>query len=347
MSNTFIAEPTSDSPPHSAAPNLPTWAFCVAVLAIQLGFILSFVGAFHSPTPHNLSLQIVAPDTVAESISDRFDAAAGTPVDARVASSRAEALADVKQGRTSGMYDVDTSGTTDTLTVASAGGTSVSEALERIATAAGAQNGRTVTVQDAVPLQERDGNGLTGFYLVVGWIIGGYLLAAVLGITGGAKLSSLRDAAVRLAVFVPYAVASGLGGALIVGPVLGALDTSVFALTLAGTVIVLSSAYTTVALQSMFGIIGIAITIVVFVVLGNPSAGGAYQSGLLPPFWRFLTDAVPNGAGTDLVRRIVYFDSAGIGLRLGVLFTWLIAGAAVTIAVTVLRSRRVDRAMIQ
>ena len=62
----------------------------------------------------------------------------------------------------------------------------------------------------------------------------------------------------------------------------------------------------TLAFQTLFGVIGIGITVLVFVILGNPSGGGAYQTELLPPFWRSLSSALPNGAGTDTVRRIVY-----------------------------------------
>ena len=67
----------------------------------------------------------------------------------------------------------------------------------------------------------------------------------------------------------------------------------------------------TIALQTLFGVIGIRLTLLIFVILGNPSAGGAYQPALLPPFWQALSGALPNGAATDALRRIVYFGSHG------------------------------------
>jgi ABC-type polysaccharide/polyol phosphate export permease len=76
-----------------------------------------------------------------------------------------------------------------------------------------------------------------------------------------------------------------------------------------------------------------------FVVLGNPSAGGAYQAALLPPFWRALSSALPNGAGVDSVRRIVYFGAQGIGHDVVVTALYAIVGAAVTIVV----ARRAER----
>jgi hypothetical protein len=85
------------------------------------------------------------------------------------------------------------------------------------------------------------------------------------------------------------------------------------------------------AFQVILGVIGIGIAVLVFVILGNPSAGGAYQTELLPPFWRFLSNGLPTGAGTDTVRRIVYLESFGIRGHLIVISVWLIAGTLITI----------------
>ena len=76
--------------------------------------------------------------------------------------------------------------------------------------------------------------------------------------------------------------------------------------------LVFSAAAVTMALQVLAGVLGIGLTVLLFVVIGNPSAGGAYQPSLLPAFWRSLSYALPNGAGTDTIRRIVYFGGDGI-----------------------------------
>jgi hypothetical protein len=94
------------------------------------------------------------------------------------------------------------------------------------------------------------------------------------------------------------------------------------------------------AFQVIFGVLGIGLTVVVFVVLGNPSAGGAYQPALLPPFWRALSGALPNGAATDTVRRIAYFDAGGIGGHLVVLAVYALAGVAVTLVASGRRRAR-------
>lgn len=163
---------------------------------------------------------------------------------------------------------------------------------------------------------------------------------SLLGVAKGARPATVRRATIRLLAVIPYAIVSGLGGAVIVGPVLGALTGHLMALCWLGALLVFAAASVTMAFQVLFGVLGIGVTVLVFVVLGNPSAGGAYQAPLLPPFWRAISSALPNGAGTDAVRRIVYFHGYGIGGHLILISGYAILGAAVAIVASGLRQRR-------
>jgi uncharacterized phage infection (PIP) family protein YhgE len=136
----------------------------------------------------------------------------------------------------------------------------------------------------------------------------------------------------RLGATVPYALASGLGGAVIAEPVLHALNGHFWSIAGIGVLVTLSAATVTIALQTLFGVIGIGLTVVIFVILGNPSAGGAYQAPLLPPFWRVIGPYLPNGAGTDAIRKIVYFGGHGLMHPIVVLLAWVIGGAVLTLA---------------
>ena len=110
----------------------------------------------------------------------------------------------------------------------------------------------------------------------------------LLGVSAGARPATTRRAIFRLGALVPYAVLSGLGGAIIVDPVLGALTGHFAALWAVGALLVFAAGAVTMAFQVLFGVLGIGLTVLVFVILGNPTAGGAYQAQLLPPFWRAL-----------------------------------------------------------
>jgi hypothetical protein len=314
---------------HDAV-SIRTLSLVAGVLLLQLGFILSYVGAFHSPRPVRIPIGVVAPPALGAKVPAELNGIASHPVRAVAVGDAATARREIVQNTLSAALVINPTSKTDTLFVASADGVSISSAVEEVITVAESTLHRHVTVTDVVPLQAGDGHGLTGFYLVIGWIVGGYLVASLLGISSGARPATRRRAAIRLLALVPYAILSGLGGAIIVGPALGALNGHLVALWWLGALLVFAASAVTMAFQSLFGVIGIGITVLLFVVLGNPSAGGAYQAALLPPFWRALSGALPNGAGVDSVRRIVYFGARGIGGDLLVIALYIVGGVVVT-----------------
>lgn len=302
----------------------------VGVLLLQFAFILSYIGAFHSPSPHQIPVTVVAPEQLASQLVDQLNGVSGRPVTVSAAAHEIEARQALRAGQTSAVYVVNTSGTDDSLLIASGGGSSVATAVEQLFTAAARQHGRTVSVQDLVPLDPGDARGLSGFYLVIGWAVGGYLFAAMLGVAKGSRPATLPRAVWRLGATVLYALASGVGGAIIAEPVLHALDGHFWPIVGIGVLVTLSAATVTIALQTLFGVIGIGLTVVIFVILGNPSAGGAYQAPLLPPFWRAIGSYLPNGAGTEAIRRIVYFDAHAITHPIVVLLVWIAGSVVVT-----------------
>ena len=92
--------------------------------------------------------------------------------------------------------------------------------------------------------------------------------------------------------------------------------------------------------QVLLGTLGVGLTLILFVVLGNPSAGGAYPPPLLPAFWRAISPALPNGAGVQALRHIVYFGSYGITGNLLVIAAYILTAITVAITGTALLARR-------
>ena len=304
----------------------------IGVLVLQIGFIASYVGAFHSPSPHEVSIAVAAgPQT--DTVVKRLNGLDGSPLKASAAADQAAAKHAVTTGESSSALVLG-SGSKDTLYVANGGGSATVTAVEAVVSRFEAAQHRTAQTSDLVPLQAHDGRGLSGFYVVIGWIVGGYLVSAAIGILGSPRPRGVGAAAGRLTVLVPYAVASGLLGALVVDPLLGALTGHFWALAGIGTLVVFASATVTVAMESLFGIIGIGVTILVFVVLGNPSAGGAYQINVLPTFWRTIGPLIPNGAGTSAVRNIVYFEGRHLSGQLICLLVYIAIGVLGTLGAT-------------
>ncbi|MFF8832763.1 DUF3533 domain-containing protein [Streptomyces sp. NPDC015131] len=318
----------------------PRAALLVAgVLALQLLFIASYVGALHDPRPRDVPFGVMAPGAAASQAADRLAGLPGDPLDPRVLGDREEARRQIMERRIDGALIVDPRGTEDTLLVASGGGTALARALTPIVTQAEAAQRRTVRTVDVAPASPQDFNGLSSFYLVVGWCVGGYLLASVLAISAGSRPANPQRAVIRLAVLALSAVLGGLGGAVIVGPVLGALPGCVAALWGLGTLVVFAVGAITLALQALTGIVGIGLAVLLIVIAGNPSAGGAFPAPMLPDFWRTIGPALPPGAGTWAARSIAYFRGEALSGAMQVLAVWAVVGTAVTVVMSAVRRK--------
>ena len=59
-----------------------TVALMVGVLALGLGFVLSYVGAFHDPSPHRVPIAVAVPAPVAGHLVDELNGLPGRPLQA-------------------------------------------------------------------------------------------------------------------------------------------------------------------------------------------------------------------------------------------------------------------------
>ncbi|MEU2782086.1 DUF3533 domain-containing protein [Streptomyces sp. NPDC007110] len=313
------------------------------VLALSLLFITSYVGALHDPKPKDVPVGVLAPPAVAAQVVDRLAGLPDSPLDPRALPDAKTARAQILNRDIDGALVIDPAGTRDTLLVASGGGKVLALTLQTFFADLERTQHRTLRTVDVIPADPQDANGLTSFYLVVGWCVGGYLCASIMTISSGARRPTPRRTLIRLLAMAVAAAVAGLGGALIVGPILGALPGSLPALWGLGTLTVFAVGAATLAFQSLIGLAGIGLAILIVVILGNPSAGGALPPPLLPPFWKDIGPALPPGAGTWAARSIAYFrgnDSAG---SLLVMSAWAVGGVAVALLAAALRGRDRDR----
>ena len=161
-------------------------------LVLMLAFAFFYVGALHEPTPHHVPLAVVGPPAVAAQLS-RLP---GDPLDARQASSRADALSQIDDRKVYGAYEA----ATNRLFVASAANRATAVALETTFDRVAAAQGRAaVRVTDVKPLPPGDPNGTAAFYAVIAWVFGGYIGATLIGLIGSPRSSSRRRAGARIA----------------------------------------------------------------------------------------------------------------------------------------------------
>jgi hypothetical protein len=329
----FAAETRDAVTPHA-------FLLVCGIALLQLAFIASYIGAFHRPAPHRIPVSVTSPAPAAAGrAAARLSDLPGDPLNATPVPDRVTGLARLRDRTSYGVLEISVSGSTDRLTVASAAGTSTVTALTAVLQAAEARSGRRLTVVDIRPPAPGDHNGLSAFYLVIGWMIGGYLAASLLGLSSGARSPNMRRITIRLIALALYAAVTALLGALIVGPWLHALPVDTLGLWGIGSLVVFAAGAFTTALMTMAGIIGIGIAILLFVIAGNPSAGGAYGWPLLPPFWAAIGPWLPPGAGTDAVRGAAYFGNAGVTRDLLVLGGYAAAGVVLSYASLMLLGR--------
>ncbi len=162
----------------------------VAYATITLLVFSLIVGI--SATPHRIPLAVVAPAPASSQVVTKLNLIPSAPLHATAASSLAAARRLIGDEAVSATLVINPAAKTDTLLIASADGSSVASAAEQVITAAEASQHRSVAVTDIVPLQRGDYHGLAGFYLVVGWAVGGYLVAALLQLRDPLPILSRR-----------------------------------------------------------------------------------------------------------------------------------------------------------
>ncbi len=301
----------------------------IGVAFIQVAFITSYVGAFHHPEPHALPVAVVAPPGDGPKLVHALNGIAGHPIQVTESDSVAAGTCRLLRREVYGVLVVDPTAAHEQLLEASAGGVSAAVAVTDVLDQVATQLHRTVVVRDIRPPSPGDRNGLTSFYLVIGWIVGGYLVASILGISTGSRPANARRATLRLLAIALYALVTGMAGALVVGPGLHALPGPTFQLGLLGALVIFCSGAFAMALLVVAGTVGIGLAILLFVVLGNPSAGGPYVWQLLPPFWKDIGPWLPSGAGTAAARGIAYFGSTAIASNLLVIGAYGVVGVLV------------------
>lgn len=305
-----------------------TVGLLAGVLVLELVMIGSYVGALHEPRPREVPIAVVGPPAATAPVVAALSR--GDALDPRAVPDLAAAT-DAIENRD--VYAALVPGrSADRLLVASAASSSVADvlppALRQLEPA-----GRELRVADVKPLPADDARGLSPFYLVVGWLVGGYLAATILGLARGGVAGSRRLALARLGALAAYAGVSGLLGALVVQELVGVLEGDTLALAAAGALVVFATGAATAALQSLLGVAGTALAILLFVALGNPSSGGPLAGELLMPGpWSAIGPLLPPGAGTTLVRDIAYFGGADIAGALLVLGAYALLGSVGVLA---------------
>jgi len=92
---------------------------------------------------------------------------------------------------------------------------------------------------------------------------------------------------------------------------------------------ILAVALVAAALQRLLGAAGILLTIIVVILFGNPSSGGANGVPFLNGFWGPIGPYLPPRNAYLLLRNTIYFHGNGITLPLTVLLIYAVVAGLV------------------
>jgi hypothetical protein len=337
---------TQQTPPAASDPPLgpePVIAF-VQPLGIGLPVALAFVGiyltALHKPQPHQLPVGVVASPGVVAQLQRSISARAGDAVALWPAPDAARARHQLQQGQLVAAW---LPGPGGQLLVAGAQGSAVTQTVTDVFTSVvQGQGGSTrLRVDDVVPLSAEDPRGFSGFYVIFGVTLAGFIF----GQTSHTYARRL-PLGQRLLQALLFAVLAGLAGALLTGPLLGVLPGPLLAV--AGVLVLLGLAATlaTMVLTALLGDPGVVVATLLLVIVGNATNGGVVAASFLPGGYRQLSPLLPPGAATTALRRVDYFGSVAVLGPVVVLAAWALVCLLLLLAVVVTGSRRRPRPVI-
>jgi hypothetical protein len=307
----------------------------IAVVLFQLLFASVFLGVLHRPALHDATVAVAGSSPLANAVGRKAEGEIRlvrepTPEAAQAAVRAGSAYAAIVAGGRSETLLIETAASPGTASVLTKGFTEAAAALKV-----------TLNVRDLAPLPASDPTGSSAYFLVAGWVLGGYVGATVLGLTtGGMRSRSARQAAARLGLLGGYALASGLAGALVFGPALGVMSGFSVALAGVGALVVFAAAAATAGLQGAMGMPGTLIAIIGFVVFGNSTAGQSVATPLLASPWNVIGVLLPPGAGLSAARSVIYLGGVNLTRPLIVLISYAVAGSLLVLASATWRKRR-------
>jgi hypothetical protein len=224
------------------------------------------------------------------------------------------------------------------LLLSSASGASVAQVLDHAAARASQATGEPIPIVNLHPLPPGDPSGLVEFYAtlvasIIGFVAMFQLRANVPGVSLGGWL----------ALILVFAVIGGLVLAVVADPLINALPGPFPELWYALGAEIAVSALVCSAMIVLIDRWAIIPTWLLFVVLGNTSAGGAVAPPLLPPVYAFIGRFLPPGATVDIIRTATYFRSDQHATPFVVQVVWLVCALAALLICVRLLGRRPGR----
>jgi len=306
----------------------------VGVSVFSCLFVLSYGYASHSPSPHRIRIDVVAPAGTAHRVGTELERLSPGGFEARQRPDEKGARRDIADTSAYGAVVLPASGPARVLT-AGAAGPSVQQLVSRDLGQVARTAGRTVREVDLAPLPSGDRAGQSSYVYQFG-----LLIPSVIGSIGLYLFGRRLRLWFRVTAAVGFAVlASGLG-VLVLDGVLGSLTGSPWTLWAAGASAATVFMLTMAAVHALLGMPGTAVGAGTLLVVGNAANGSSVPVPLLPEVYRQIAPWLPNGAAIRAFRNDVYFSGHGMGQPFLALALWTAGALTVLLLADLLHLRR-------
>jgi hypothetical protein len=205
--------------------------------------------------------------------------------------------------------------------------TSTAEELDQRAAAAHRARPAPVTVADVVPISPHDPRGLVLSSALLPLTICSIIMAAAVVL-----MLRFRPAWREILALLVVSATAGLGAILITQGFLGALPHDHGGSWAALALTVLAVSAPAAGLIALIGPLGLGLSAVAMIFIGNPFSGVTSAPQLLPAGVSHLGQWLPPGAGASLLRSTAYFGGHGAGGHLSVLIAWILFGLTAIVA---------------
>jgi len=206
---------------------------------------------------------------------------------------------------------------------ASAASPTVAQLLTSVGAKLAAATSSTQSSTDVVPLSQADPRGIVFASALLPVTLSGMAIAAMIGL-----VARFRPAWRQIGALLVVSMAAGASVYLIGQSFLGALPHQGLADWAALSLTVFAIGATAAGLLALVGVAGLGIAAALMVFVGNPFSGVTSAPELLPNAIKHLGQALPPGAGANLLRSTAYFDGHRAAGHLAVLVTWAALGLA-------------------
>jgi len=294
-------------------------------LLFVIVFCLCYVNAFHQPTPKNVPVAVVGTGPAVTTLADTLESASHGSLSVSVVASPEAARGDVRSGDLAGAFVPGGAGRPAHLTIASGDQFQLATLARSTFAPLAAAQGTTLAVDDIAPLPKHDSFGTTVFYVTLVFIIPAYMVGMFVGMMGAGL-----GHRVRLGIIAGTSLVFSLIGAVLCGPVLGAVHGHLPAVWLLGFATACTVGLAVNGLAYFLGRFVTGAALIVFVFVNIPAAGGAYPPSFMPEPFKALHPYVIGTGVLDVLRDVIYGVGPGLGRGALIIGCYAAAGALLT-----------------